>query len=97
MTTEQLEINSETNNGKWTCKHCLRSYSKNYKHKKHLEKCLVYQERCNIEYDVMLELKNELKEKFVTIFQNMMLELKNDMSRQNVGPTQRKPIIGQFV
>ena len=45
---------------RWTCKFCHKSFSHNYKYKNHPSRCLVYTEKTEKEYDVMLELKQEL-------------------------------------
>ncbi len=50
-----------TNDNKWTCKFCLKLFSPNYKYKTHLQRCLVYQHKVKMEYDILLELKDELK------------------------------------
>ena len=45
---------------RWTCKFCHKSFSHNYKYKNHLSICLVYTDKTEKEYDVMVELKQEL-------------------------------------
>jgi len=53
---------TEEEEKRWTCKFCHKSFSHNYKFKNHLSRCLVYNEKAEKEYDVMVELKEELKE-----------------------------------
>ena len=89
----------EDNNHKWTCPHCKKHFSKNYKYKKHLDKCLVYQSMCERQYDVLLEIKSELKQQFSDMFKDMILELKHDLldSNQTVNvPIAKKKIIGNM-
>ena len=56
----------------WQCQHYYRWYSKHYKHKLQLTKCIVYQNKCNKEYDVMLQMKDEVKHECIELFQQMM-------------------------
>ena len=66
-------------NSKWTCQHCLRNYSKHYKHKLHLSKCLVCQSRCNRENDIMSQMKDEVKDECIKLFQHMMQDFKHNV------------------
>ena len=79
---DQVEL-KEDNNLKWTCPHCKKHYSKNYKYKTHLEKCLVYQSMCERQYDVLLEIKSDLKQQLSDMFTDMILKLKRDILNQN--------------
>ena len=79
---DQTELNI-TNNLKWTCPHCMKHYSKNYKYKKHLERCIVYQSTCEQQKNVLLDIKTELKQQFTDMFKDMMLELKQDIWHSN--------------
>ena len=69
-------ISDNSNPVTWQCQHCYRWYSKHNKHKLHLTKCIVYQNKCNTEYDVMLQMKDEVKHECVKLFQHMMLDFK---------------------
>ena len=77
---------------KWQCQHCLRWYSKHYKHKLHLTKCIVYQNKCNKEYDVMLQMKDEIKQECIKLFQQMMQDFKQDIPMPST-PIQSAPIV----
>ena len=79
MATDDQTFDIENNDNKWTCRHCYKTYSKHYKYKTHLKKCLVYQQRCKMERDVLLDLKNEIKSECLNMFQSMMCELKNNI------------------
>ena len=76
-------ISDNSNPVKWQCQHCFRWYSKHYKHKLHLTKCIVYQNKCNTEYDVMLQMKDEVKHECVKLFQQMMLDFKRIFLHQH--------------
>ena len=64
---------------KWSCPHCLKSYSKNYKYKIHLNKCLIYQQNCKTIQNVMVELKQELKTEMLDMFKEMIVSLKDEL------------------
>ena len=85
---------------KWTCPHCMKHYSKNYKYKKHLEKCIVYQSTCEQQKNVLLDIKTELKQQFSDMFKDMMLELKHDILNSNnpvnVPVVKKKKYIGSI-
>ena len=51
-----------TEETRWTCKFCHKTFSLNYKCKIHVSRCLILTEQAEQEYDVMLELKKELNE-----------------------------------
>ena len=91
-------ISDNSNTGKWQCQHCFRWYSKHYKHKLHLTKCIVYQNTCNQEYDVMLQMKDEVKQECIKLFQQMMQYFKQNIPTPPVQstPIVRKPIRGLF-
>ena len=72
-------ISDNSNQVKWQCQHCFRWYSKPYKHKLHSTKCIVYQNKCNTEYDVMLQMKDEVKHECVKLFQQMLIDFKMDI------------------
>ena len=69
---------TEEGEKRWTCKFCHKPFSHNYKFKNHLSRCLVYNEKAEKEYDVMVELK-ELKEELRNIFIDMLNEIKTDL------------------
>ena len=69
-------------NPKWSCPHCLKSYSKNYKYKIHLNKCLIYQQNCKTIQNVMVELKQELKTEMLDMFKEMIISLKDELRQQ---------------
>ena len=71
----------------WQCQHFFRWYSKPYKHKLHLTKCIAFHNKCNTEYDVMLQMKDEVKHECIKLFQQMMQDFK-----QNVQPAPSAPI-----
>ena len=77
---------------KWQCQHRYRWYSKHYKHKLHLTKCIVYQNRCNQEYDVMLQMKDEVKHECIKLFQRMNVQPPPAPS----APIEQKWIYGLF-
>ena len=79
---DEVEVNN-AGNIKWICPHCKKHYSKNYKYKKHLEKCIVYQSTLEQQYDVLLEIKMELKQQFSDMFKDMISELKRDVLNSN--------------
>lgn len=100
MANNSKSVNIDTNdNDKWTCKHCHKTYSKNYKYKVHLTKCLVHQERCNMEQEMLTELRNEFK----TQLSKLLDEIRNDF-KENVKPnsyisnqhTQKRPLLNLF-
>ena len=61
-TVEHLVINEYT--GKWTCPRCLKHYSKNYRYKNHIGKCLSHNMKMDYQAEVsqmaIYELKQEL-------------------------------------
>ena len=59
------------NNETWTCNFCHNNYSRNYKHKIHLTKCLVHKKQIEDNNCIMVELKNELKDEFKQEFLNI--------------------------
>ena len=69
-----------TKENRWACKFCHKQFSPNYKFKNHLSRCLVYTEKAEKEYDVMLELKKELKQELRTTFMEMLNDIKADLS-----------------
>ena len=69
---------TDEENNRWTCKFCHKSFSYNYKFKNHLSRCIVYTKKTEKEYDVMLELKQELKEELRKTFIDMLDEIKTD-------------------
>ncbi len=79
---DHTELNN-TQIVKWTCPHCMKHYSKNYKYKKHLEKCIVYQSTCEQQYNVLLDIKADLKRQFTDMFKDMISELKHDILNSN--------------
>ena len=79
---DEVEVNN-AGNIKWICPHCKKHYSKNYKYKKHLDKCIVYQSTLEQQYDVLLEIKTELKQQFSDIVKDMILELQHDILNLN--------------
>ena len=91
-------ISDNSNTGKWQCQHCFRWYSKHYKHKLHLTKCIVYQNKCNQEYDVMLQMKDEVKQECNKLFQHMMQDFRQTMPTPPAQstPTVKQPIRGLF-
>ena len=92
-------ISDNSNTSKWQCQHCFRWYSKHYKHKLHLTKCIVYQNKCNQEYDVMLQMKDEVKQECIKLFQQMMQDFRQTMPTPPAQstPMVKKPIRGLFV
>ena len=91
-------ISDNSNQVKWQCQHCFRWYSKHYKHKLHLTKCIVYQNKCNTEYDVMLQMKDEVKHECIKLFQQMMQDFKLNIPAPPVPPPpiEQKQIYGLF-
>jgi hypothetical protein len=70
---------------RWTCSFCHKNYSLKYPYKKHLKKCLVHSSKVEKELDIMVQLKNELKEEFIKMFQITLNEIKlNQTSRCEV-------------
>ena len=67
---------TDEENNRWTCKFCHKSFSHKYKFKNHLSRCIVYTEKTEKEHDVMLELKQELKEELRKTFIDMLDEIK---------------------
>ena len=74
------------NNDKWCCPHCKKTYSKTYRYKTHLIRCLVHTENANtyndMSSDMLLELKHELKTNLSNDIRNMIIELKHEI--QNI-------------
>ena len=66
-------------NSKWSCPHCFKLYSKTYKYKTHLIKCLIYQQNCKTIQNVMVELKQELKTEMLDMFKEMIASLKDEL------------------
>ena len=85
-------ISDNSNPVKWQCQHCYRWYSKHYKHKLHLTKCIVYHNKCNQEYDVMLQMKDEVKQECIKLFQQMMQDFKLNIPAP---PEQSAPIVNK--
>ena len=59
----------------WVCQHCYKTYSKNYKYKIHLKKCLVHQDHIDTKYSLMGDLMNDLKKELVIDFKHQLSEL----------------------
>jgi hypothetical protein len=75
-----------TDDNRWTCKFCHKSFSHNYKYKTHLSRCLVHKDKMECENNMLSELKDELKEELKQELQqafiNMMEDIKIDMKTQ---------------
>ena len=80
---------------RWTCKFCHKSFSHNYKYKIHLSRCLVYTDKTEKEYDVMVELKQELTQELKQTFMDMLAEIKTDLTHQ-VNQQPMKRLINPF-
>lgn len=66
-------------NNRWECHFCKKKYSNNYPFKKHLEKCLVHRAKLDHENVILTELKEELKEEFTGMFQQVLNDIVSDM------------------
>ena len=68
-----------------------KKYSNNYPFKKHLDKCLVHKARLENENAILTELKVELKEEFMGMFQQVLNDMVSDMKYrfQTVQPAKR--------
>ena len=83
---------------RWTCKFCHKSLSPNSKFKNHLSRCLVHKEKAEKEYDVMLELKKELKEELKTTFMDMLNEIEADLKNTvNKQHQQQQPTVRRLI
>lgn len=85
-------ISDHSNTGKWQCQHGVRWYSKHYKHKLHLTKYIVYPNKCNQAYAVMLQMKDEVKQACIKQFQHMMHDVKQNIPTP---PVQSTPVVKQ--
>ena len=89
-----------TDNNRWTCKFCFKTFSPNYKYKNHLSRCLVHQEKMECENSMLSELKDELKEELKQelqqAFMNMMDDIKIDMKTQLQQQYQPKRFVNAF-
>ena len=57
---------------RWTCPHCLKSYSKNYRYKNHIAKCVSHNMKLDAQEEVSQMAIDELK-------QQLKAELKDEM------------------
>jgi len=75
-----------TDDNRWTCKICHKSFNHNYKYKTHLSRCSVHKDKMECENSMLSELKDELKEELKQelkqAFINMMDDIKIDMKTQ---------------
>jgi len=106
MTTDNTSINLESNKT-WICPHCKKTYSKNYKYKVHLKKCLVHQDHLDTKYSLMGDLMNDLKEELLSDFKHQLSELVSDIRTEfksnvkhnmfsNNQVVQKKPLLTMF-
>ena len=82
---------------KWCCPKCGKYYSKNYKYKTHLIRCLVHQEKLEKEYDVMVEVKQELKDELRKTFMDMLDEIKTDLTNKVNQQHQQQPPMKRLI
>ena len=66
-------------NNRWECQFCKKKYSNNYPFKKHLDKCLVHKAKLDHEHAILTDLKEELKEEFTGMFQQVLNDMVSDM------------------
>ena len=106
MTTDNTSVHMDTNKT-WICPHCCKTYSKNYKYKTHLTKCLVHQDHLETKYSLMGDLMNDLKEELLSDFKHQLSELVSDIrsefrnnvksnSLNNNQATQKKQFLNMF-
>lgn len=75
-------VDVDNNNGKWICKFCHKTYSRNYTFKNHLSRCLVYQDQKNTKCSLMGDMITDLKQELLTGFKHELLKMLNEIKQE---------------
>ena len=85
-----MDIQNNTNNNeKWCCPHCKKIYSKNYKYKLHLKRCLCFKPINDYHQKAIIEIKQELKNEMIDMFRHAIDGLKDELKASS----STKPIV----
>ena len=66
---------------RWTCPHCLKSYSKNYRYKNHIAKCVSHNMKLDAQEEVSQMAIDELKQQLKAELKDEMILLLTELSQ----------------
>ena len=73
----------------------VKTYSKNYKYKLHLKRCLCFKPINDYHQKAIIEIKQELKNEMIDMFRHAIDELKEELkSSSSTKPIVKKNILG---
>ena len=79
-------MEDQTKKHTWTCPHCCKTFSPNYKYKSHLKRCLCFKPITDHHHQAIIEIKTELKDEFSNMFRDaidgLREELKSSVNQQ---------------
>ena len=71
----------------WTCPHCYKLFSPNYKYKSHLKRCLCFKPISDHHQQALVEIKDELKSELTNMFRDAIEELKQEIKLNTYQPS----------
>ena len=85
-----MEEKAET----WTCPHCLKTYSKNYRYKNHITKCVSHNlklvQQAEVSQMVIAELKQELRDLLTELKETVKKSIEEVSVQLNHHPPHRQ-------
>ena len=72
-----MEGQQKLNN--WTCPHCYKHFSLNYKYKSHLKRCLCFKPIKDHHQQAIIEIKTELQTELTNMFRDAIDELRKEL------------------
>ena len=86
----------EKTDGRWSCPHCLKTYSKSYRYKTHITRCLSHNLKLDCQAEIsqitMGEMKQELKQELKDEMRMLLEELRDTMTSSAATITQQTPL-----
>ena len=72
-------MEDQTKMNTWVCPHCVKTFSRNYKYKSHLKRCLCFKPIKDHHQQAIIEIKAELKTELTNMFRDAIDELRKEL------------------